>query len=161
MNKTAQKLIKTLELSPHPEGGYYKEIYRSQDKLKSPQNGEIRSAVTDIYFLLVSGQISRFHKVLHDEVWHFYEGDPLELVEIQSDSLDVSRIILGNKNGIPRYKHCIKGGNWQAAYSTGSYSLGGCTVAPGFDFADFEFLKENSAVHSAILVTNPWLLNLI
>ena len=161
MNKTAQKLIKTLELSPHPEGGYYKEIYRSQDKLKSPQNGEIRSAVTDIYFLLVSGQISRFHKVLHDEVWHFYEGDPLELVEIQSDSLDVSRIILGNKNGIPRYKHCIKGGNWQAAYSTGSYSLAGCTVAPGFDFADFEFLKENSAVHSAILVTNPWLLNLI
>ena len=161
MNKTAQKLIKTLELSPHPEGGYYKEIYRSQDKLKSPQNGEIRSAVTDIYFLLVSGQISRFHKVLHDEVWHFYEGDPLELVEIQSDSLDVSRIILGNKNGIPRYKHCIKGGNWQAAYSTGSYSLVGCTVAPGFDFADFEFLKENSAVHSAILVTNPWLLNLI
>jgi predicted cupin superfamily sugar epimerase len=161
MTRTAQEIIRALELSPHPEGGYYKETYRSADELKSPRNGEIRSAVTDIYFLLVSGQISRFHKVVHDEIWHFYEGDPLELVEIQADTLEVSKTVLGNGNGIFKYKHCIKGGNWQAARSTGSYSLMGCTVAPGFDFSDFEFLKENPAVHSAISARYPELLNLI
>ena len=161
MNKRVQELINTLKLSPHPEGGYYREIYRSESKVNSPENGEMRNSITDIYFLLVSGQISRLHRVLHDEIWHFYEGDPLELVEIQSDSLEIFKVVLGNKNNILKYKYCIKGGNWQAAYSTGEYSLVGCTVAPGFNFSDFEFLKENAGMHSTILEKNPKLVNLI
>ena len=161
MNKRALKLIDVLKLTPHPEGGYYREIYRSESKLISPVNGEMRNSLTDIYFLLVSGQISRLHRVVHDEIWHFYEGNPLELIEVQSDGMEMSKIIIGDDNGIVKYKHCIKGGNWQAAYSTGEYSLVGCTVAPGFDFADFEFLKENADAHSTFLKKNPELLKLI
>ncbi len=161
MNKRALKLIDVLKLTPHPEGGYYREIYRSESKLISPVNGEMRNSLTDIYFLLLSGQISRLHRVVHDEIWHFYEGDPLELIEVQSDDMKMSKIILGDDNGIVKYTHCIKGGNWQAAYSTGEYSLVGCTVAPGFDFTDFEFLKENADVHSTFLKKNPASLNLI
>ena len=161
MDERAEKIIKELDLSPHPEGGYFKETYRSENKLKSPNNGEIRNAVTDIYFLLVFKQISRFHKVLHDEIWHFYEGDPIELVEIQNNSHEISRVILGDKNNILNYKHCIKGSNWQAAYSLGKYSLVGCTVAPGFDFSDFEFLRENKTLCSQIIKIAPELKKLI
>ena len=91
MNKRAEELINILELSPHPEGGYYKEVYRSKSELSSPKNNKVRNAVTDIYFLLVSGQISRFHKVIHDEIWNFYEGAPLELIEIEPDTLEIDR----------------------------------------------------------------------
>lgn len=155
MHKRAEELIDVLGLSSHPEGGYYREVYRSTSKLNSPVNNEVRNALTDIYFLLVSGQISRFHKVLHDEVWHFYEGDPLELIEINSDTFEVSMIVLGDKEGIVKYKHCVEGNNWQAARSKGEYSLVGCTVSPGFDFADFEFLKDNKDLCDRIIKTNP------
>lgn len=161
MNKRAEELIDILKLSPHPEGGYYREVYRSRSELRSPINNEVRNSLTDIYFLLVSGQISRFHKVIHDEIWNFYEGDPLELIEIQSDILKVTKTILGNNAHSPRYKHCIEGNNWQAACSTGEYSLAGCTVAPGFNFADFEFLKDNRPLHDMIVKNDPQLSKLM
>ena len=161
MHKRASEIIETLELVPHKEGGYYKETYRSGSKLVSPENNKIRNAVTDIYFLLLEGQVSRFHKVLHDEIWHFYEGAPLTLVEIESDSLSRITVSLGEKSSVPKYKHCIKGGNWQAAYPTSEYSLVGCTVAPGFDFSDFEFLKENESSLLTILGKYPDLASLI
>lgn len=155
MNKRAAELIDILELSLHPEGGYYKEVYRSKSKLTSPENNKVRNAVTDIYFLLVSGQISRFHKVVHDEIWNFYEGAPLELIEINSDTLEISRTVLGNNEHTLKYKHCVEGNNWQAAYSTGEYTLAGCTVAPGFEFSDFEFLKDDKEFHDRILKNHP------
>jgi predicted cupin superfamily sugar epimerase len=141
MHKRATELIKQLNLSPHPEGGYFKEVYRSEQIVVSPVNNEQRNAVTDIYFLLCTGQVSRFHKVLHDEIWNFYEGDPLKLIEVDAESMEVSEVILGDKDSV-QYKHCIKADNWQAAETTGEYSLVGCTVAPGFDFADFSFLSD-------------------
>lgn len=161
MNKRAKELIYQLQLSPHPEGGYYKETSRSVKMVESPQNREMRSAVTDIYFLLISNQPSRFHRVIHDEIWNYYEGDPLEIIEIQPDTLRLSKTILGNSGGIARYKHCVKGCNWQAEYSIGDYTLVGCTVAPGFDFSDFKFLKEEEGVCSAVLKSNPELVDLI
>ena len=161
MNKRAEGLIKTLSLSPHPEGGYYKEVYRSKSQLSSPKNNKIRNALTDVYFLLIAGQISRFHKVIHDEIWNFYEGAPLALVEIQSDTLEISKITLGGEKRAPKYKHHIKGENWQAAYSTGEYSLVGCTVAPGFDFSDFEFLKDDKNLCAMITGKNPELAQFI
>ena len=93
--------------------------------------------MTEIYFLLCEGQVSRFHKVLHDEFWHFYEGSPLRLIDGDLEIFD--EIILDPKKA--NYQHCVKGGRWQAAESTGEYTLVGCTVAPGFDFADFAFLS--------------------
>lgn len=104
MNNRALTIIDALELSPHPEGGYFKEIYRSETTVLSPHAGEMRSALTDIYFLLISGQVSRFHRVLHDEIWHFYEGAPLMLVEIEADGSLMREVSL-ESGGMPRYKH--------------------------------------------------------
>lgn len=161
MNIRAEELIEKLELVPHPEGGYYREMYRSEGKVSSPWNKGIRNAMTDIYFLLTEGQVSRFHKVAHDELWNFYEGAPLELIEIEMASLKVSKNTLGISTNIPRYKHLIKGDNWQAAYSTGDYSLVGCTVAPGFEFSDFEFLKGHKDINRINDINNPELNKLI
>jgi predicted cupin superfamily sugar epimerase len=161
MKNRVLSLIDSLELSPHPEGGYYKEVYRSATTVHSPHVGENRNALTDIYFLLLSGQVSRLHRVLHDEIWHFYEGTPLLLVEIEAEGFEMQEVRLESCGPLPRYKHCIRGGNWQAAYSTGEYSLVGCTVAPGFDFADFEFLSENAAQRAIVLEKFPKLRQLI
>ena len=139
----AQEIIEQLELIPHPEGGYFKETYRSELNVNSPQNQEERSAMTDIYFLLCEGQISRFHKVLHEEIWNFYEGSPLRLIEINFDDYSVEEITLGKDLN---YKHVIKPNNWQAAESTDEYTLVGCTVAPGFDFTDFSFISNTDPV---------------
>jgi predicted cupin superfamily sugar epimerase len=79
-----QKLIDRYKLIPHPEGGYYREAYRSEQILYSPAAGKKRRALTHIYFLLPAGQVSRFHKVIHDEVWNFYAGAPLKLKLIEN-----------------------------------------------------------------------------
>jgi uncharacterized protein len=135
----ANELINKLGLEPHPEGGYFKEVYRSSLDVESSAVGATRSAVTEIYFLLCRGQISRFHRVEHDEFWHFFEGDNLRLID--SDLETSQEVILGAEQ--LNYQHCIRGGCWQAAETRGEYTLVGCTVAPGFDFADFRFLDLN------------------
>ena len=157
MDNDALTLIEELELSPLPEGGYYKEIYRAKTTVHSPHAGAVRSALTDIYFLLASGQVSRLHRVLHDEIWHFYAGAPLVLVEIEAEGLKMREVCLSGCGtpGAPKFTHCIHGGNWQAAYSTGAYTLVGCTVAPGFDFADFRFLSQEQELQSAVLEQFP------
>jgi uncharacterized protein len=161
MKDRALTLIDTLELSPHPEGGYFKEVYRSATIVHSTLAGDRRNALTDIYFLLLSGQVSRFHRVVHDEIWHFYEGSPLVLVEIVAATFEMREIRLGGAGTLPNYKHCIRGGNWQAAYSTGDYSLAGCTVAPGFAFADFEFLQQHATLQAVVLEKFPKIAHLI
>ena len=131
-------LIKKYDLAPHPEGGYFKEVYRSVQRVHSDLAPEPRHAVTHIYFLLVEGQFSRFHRVVHDEIWNFYEGDPLQLV--QFDATGIKTDTLGP--GCDGYVTIVPGNTWQAAAPLGQYSLVGCTVAPGFDFKDFSFLNE-------------------
>ena len=137
---SADELIQRLKLSPHPEGGYYRETFRSDATVVSPVHGLARHAVTDIYFLLKRGEVSRFHKVCHDEIWHFYSGASLRLLVYIGE--EVSEVIVGADRG--EYKHVVPAGVWQAAESLGDYSLVGCTVAPGFDFEDFEFLADSS-----------------
>lgn len=131
------ELIEKYGLEPHPEGGYFKEEYRSNQLLQSPISANKRNAVTHIYFLLTKGQFSRFHKVVHDEIWNYYEGDPIRLVEYDGSEIVETVIGPGEKD----YYKVIKGGVFQAAESTGIYTLVGCTVAPGFDFKDFSFLN--------------------
>jgi len=161
MDKRAKELIKLLSLCPHPEGGYYREIFRSETKIKSPKNKKTRNAATGIYFLLPEGEASRFHRLLHDETWHFYEGDPLELIEVSGDGRLITKTSFGQHTDKINYTHSVKAGNWQAAYSTGKYSLVGCTVAPGFNFKDFEFLKKNNKICPVMLKKNPALINLL
>lgn len=135
-----QKLIDRYGLIPHPEGGFYKEVYRSTQTVSSHAVLGERQAVTHIYFLLIKGQVSRFHKVSHDEIWNFYEGSPLRLLTLNDG--DICEQQLGSEVG--NYVSIIHGGSYQAAETTGEYSLVGCSVAPGFDFNDFSFLAEDS-----------------
>jgi len=154
LNQEIKTIIKKYQLEKHPEGGFYKEIYRSDLKVKSPAvQYKERSSITDIYFLLAQGQISRFHRVIHDEIWNFYEGDPLKLITYNPQTNQLSEFILGKENGF--YKTVIAGGVFQAAETTGLYSLMGCTVAPGFDFEDFIFLKECDEELKKILSISP------
>jgi predicted cupin superfamily sugar epimerase len=146
MNPRAVELIDELALEPHPEGGYYREIFRSKTLLAPADRRGARAALTTIYFLLPAGAVSRWHRVTSDEVWHFYEGGPLELHE-----LDAACQTLSNQRLAPFAAnsqapvHSIAAGQWQAARPLGDYALVGCTVAPGFDFADFTMLADDAA----------------
>lgn len=132
-------LIRMYDLTPHPEGGYFREIFRSQTAVVSPVHDKSRSSVTHIYFLLGQDDVSRFHKVVHDEIWNFYEGSPLALYRYDGKTTTRARI----GPGCNAYTAVVQGNAWQAAESTGPYSLVGCTVAPGFDFEDFSFLSDS------------------
>jgi predicted cupin superfamily sugar epimerase len=129
----AQELIRTLGLAPHPEGGYYREVHRS------PAPPGARPASTAIYFLLVAGQVSRWHRVDAEETWHHYEGAPLEL--LWEAGGQVVRAVLGPD----RHLAVVPAHAWQAARPLGDYALMGCTVAPGFDFRGFSLLDPESA----------------
>jgi predicted cupin superfamily sugar epimerase len=133
-----KKIIEKYQLEPHSEGGYFKEVYRSDQILQSSIHQEKRNSVTHIYFLLTKDQVSCFHKVLHDEIWNFYEGSSLKLIEF--DKGKINETVLDNDN----YVKVVKGGVYQAAESSGEYSLVGCSVAPGFDFKDFSFINSKS-----------------
>ena len=132
-----KKLIEKYGLSPHPEGGYFREIYRADLKINSPAVQDVRHAATHIYFLLTQGQVSRFHRVAHDELWHFYQGDALKLVLF--DGTDTRTLSIGP--GMD-FMGLVPAMTWQAAETSGKYSLVGCTVTPGFDFKDFSFLSD-------------------
>lgn len=146
-----KRLIDQYKLIPHPEGGCYREIYKSNHFVTSLIINAPRRSVTHIYYLLVKNQISRFHKVVHDEIWNFYQGDPLKLIKY--DGVDIEEEVIGFKYG--QYASIIAGGIYQAAESTGDYSFVGCTVAPGFEFEDFSLLSDHAEAREAILKNYP------
>jgi uncharacterized protein len=138
--QTAQHIIDRLQLAPHPEGGYFKETYRSaeiiaKDSLSSNYNGA-RNCCTCIYFLLTPNTFSAFHRINQDEAWHFYDGSPIDLHCISPKGVH-EQIIIGRDiaNGqVPQY--VVPGGYWFAS-----------RVSPGFDFADFELAERSNLVH--------------
>jgi uncharacterized protein len=134
MHFRARQLIETLALEPHPEGGWYGQVFKSEDRVTRLADGADRSALTTIYFLLAEGTFSAWHRVASDEVWHFYEGDPLELLtrETAQDPPRVARLDADHR------VHVARAREWQAARPLGAYTLVGCTVGPGFEFDDFE-----------------------
>ena len=143
MKEEIKGLVETLELVPHPEGGYYRETYRSSDSipshlLENQYQGD-RNVCTCIYFLLTSDSFSAFHKIQQDEIWHFYKGAPIELHQISPTGLYTKNLIGNNMAAGHTPQLVVPGGNWFAAAisAPGSYALVGCTVAPGFDFQDF------------------------
>lgn len=145
MNQRAADLIETLELTPHPEGGYYRELFRSNDTVSPADGRGERSALTTIYFLLTSDTFSRWHRVRSDEVWHLYEGGPLEVLELDMECRELTTHTLAQVDSTgARPVHTVVAGVWQAARSLGLYTLVGCTVGPGFDFADFELLADHT-----------------
>jgi uncharacterized protein len=136
----ASQIIDELQLAPHPEGGWYREVYRSTDRV---QRGEqSRSATTAIYYLLEQHQLSRWHVVDADEIWHFYAGAPLELLAYAPASRQLARHVLSAPGEGAAPIGVIRAGIWQAARSLGEYSLVGCTVSPGFEFSGFRFTAD-------------------
>lgn len=137
---TAKEVIQSLQLAPHPEGGWYREIYRSADRVN--RGSETRSATTAIYYLLEQQQLSRWHFVDADEIWHFYGGAPLELLAYDPGLRKLERQVLHTSVLEARPVGIIPLGMWQAARSLGEYSLVGCTVSPGFEFSGFRFTVD-------------------
>ncbi len=138
----AAELIAALGLTPHPEGGHYRELHRSTSHVQPLDPRPLRPALTTIYFLLAEGEVSRWHRVASDEVWHHFEGAPLELVVADPAFTTVTHHTLGAVAEGRSPEHVVPAGDWQAARSTGAYSLVGCVVGPGFDFADFRMLRD-------------------
>jgi len=131
--------LDALELTEHPEGGRFREVHRSADTLSLP-DGRERNTLTHIYFHLAQGETSRFHRVAQEEVWNLYRGalrlwlwdentDRIENIELSADA--------------NRFCAVIPTGTWQAAEPLDGEALIGCTVAPGFDFADFELMSDD------------------
>lgn len=144
MDHTAADLIERLDLVQHPEGGWFRETYRSTEATHScnlPQRfGGDRSFGTAIYFLLEKNDISALHRIKSDEVWHFYAGTTLIIHQITPQG-EYSTVKLGTDLAAGEtYQATIPAGSWFGAEVSGNgdFSLVGCTVAPGFDFADFE-----------------------
>lgn len=128
-------MIRTLDLRAHPEGGYYRETFRSSATIETSRGP--RAASTSIWYLLSPGDFSAWHRVAADEVWHHYAGDPINLHTLEDGAVRVQLLGPLSGGGIPQI--VIPAGVWQAASPAGQRSaLCGCTVAPGFDFEDFE-----------------------
>ena len=153
MHPRAQTLIAALDLRPHPEGGFYREIYRSPTTVMPADGRGARASLTSIFFLLPAGHYSRWHRVLSDEVWHLYEGGPLELLELTPHTRELFHHRLAHSSA-PSPVYTIAAGNWQAARPIGDYALVGCTVAPGFEFSDFALLADHP--DDADIVRNRW-----
>lgn len=137
---TIDQIVKHYRLQPHPEGGFFAETYRSDLKIQTPQG--LRAASTAIMFLITKDSISHFHRLTSDEGWHFYGGDPLRLLQINQKG-ELSEIVIGpDISQGQKLQHIVPAGDWFASTSYGEYSLVGCTVAPGFDFEDFEMGKK-------------------
>lgn len=155
MHPRVAELIAALDLRPHPEGGFYREVFRS-GALVTPADGRgPRAALTTIYFLLPEGAHSRWHQVASDEVWHLYEGGPLELLELSASGRELARHRLAQPvRGADVPVRTIAAGMWQAARPLADYAFVGCTVGPGFDFSDFRLLADDP--ESSALVRGAW-----
>lgn len=144
MDPTARRIVERFELEPHPEGGYFREVYRSPLALQHPGipagHDRIRRTGTLIYFLLEGESFSAFHRVRwSDEGWHLYAGGPIELNVIDPAG-GHSQHLLSSDFAIGEPTTVVPAGHWQAArIARGStWAFGGCTVSPGFEFDDFE-----------------------
>jgi hypothetical protein len=142
MHPRAEELIRRLGLQPHREGGFYREVFRSTRRVQPYDARPPRTALTLIYFLLVDGGHSRWHRVASDEAWSWVEGDPLDLARMDASLATFTRTTLGAPAEGRDAAAVIAAGEWQAARTTGAYTLVTCAVGPGFEFADFAMLSD-------------------
>jgi predicted cupin superfamily sugar epimerase len=147
MHSEARRLIEAIGMAPHPEGGYYRETFRSSASVTT-HDGTVRSAATSIYFLLTAESFSAFHRIASDETWHFYRGDPLTIEIIAPNGTHESRI-LGTGEA---FQTTVSARAYFASHvdRANGYALVGCDVAPGFEFEDFEL-----AVRSELAAEYP------
>jgi uncharacterized protein len=150
MDDTIRRWVETLGLAPHPEGGFYRETYRAGLVLpESALEGSSgpRSASTAIYFLVTAGSFSAFHRIASDELWHFHAGGALEIVTIDAHGARRDLHLGLDLDREERPQQVVRAGTWfgsRLARDDDGYSLVSCTVAPGFDFADFELARRDA-----------------
>lgn len=142
-NLSVEQIVKKLDLKPHPEGGFYRETYRAGGKFGDHNHS------TAIYFLVTPGNFSALHKLKFDEVWHFYSGGPITIVELTPNG--AKKTVIGTnieKGEVPQY--VVPSGTWFGSYLNegGKYALVGCTISPGFEFKDFEIGKRAELLKS-------------
>ena len=136
---SAAEIIRLLDLKPHPEGGHFRETFRDAAGLEGG-----RALSTAIYFLLAAEERSHWHRIDAAELWHYYAGAPLILEMAASDEGPIRRMKLGPDIAMgERPQGVVPANHWQAAESMGQWTLVGCTVAPGFDFASFEMAPQD------------------
>ena len=152
-SSVVDRIIKQLDLTPHPEGGFYRQTYRSEERItrsKVGSGGIQYRASTGIYYLLRDHAYSAWHRIGSDEMWHFYAGDPL-LIHVIDQQGEWSTHRLGNMLEQPDtvFQLVVPARCWFAAERAGSlgFSLVGCTVAPGFEFEDFELADTQNLLH--------------
>jgi predicted cupin superfamily sugar epimerase len=146
-----EQLVRLFDLAPHPEGGFFRETYRAAQRVRREGSPDLRNAATAIYFLLGDGSFSSWHRIQADEIWHFYTGDPVA-IHVLTDAGVWTTHRLGNTLLHPGavFQVVIPAGQWFAAECTpaSGCALVGCTVAPGFEFSEFE-LADAAALQAA------------
>ncbi|MFW5812849.1 MAG: cupin domain-containing protein [Fibrobacterota bacterium] len=145
-------------LTQHPEGGRFQEVYRSSSSVIT-RRGISRCAATHIYFRLAEGEVSRFHKVSSDEIWNLYRGQGVILYTWDGSDSPPGRIVVSAEES--RFCHVVPAGTWQAAEPLSGEVLVGCTVAPGFEFADFTLMGARSPEARKLVAADPQMAKLI
>jgi predicted cupin superfamily sugar epimerase len=152
MAYSLKELIAALHLEPHPEGGFFRETYRSKEEIPGEHLGGhfsgSRNFSTCIYFLLTSDNFSAFHRINQDEIWHMYYGAPVRLHMISSKGQYSHHLIGADIADGQTPQFVVEGGNWFAAEveMKDSYALMGCTVSPGFHYDDFELASKKELI---------------
>jgi len=160
MSARAAELVRGLVLKPHPEGGHYRELHRSDAEVEPLDGRGRRSALTGIWFLMVAGERSAWHRVESDEIWIHLEGGPVRLWTFDAETGEIDSQLLGPIGDGSAPQRAVRRGLWQAAEPLGDYSLTGAAVGPGFDFADFRLLAEDPEAEKALREVAPELLHL-
>ena len=138
LDKSSSEIINQFNLSLHPEGGWFREVIRSEN-IVTRNDGQERNNITSIYYLLCKSENSKWHRVnSSDEIWIYLKGAPLNLYFLDEDNKKLRNLRLDSNNPI----EMIPSGYWQAASSSGEFSLTSCCVGPGFEFKDFEMLRN-------------------
>lgn len=153
LNSEANNLIQSLQLIPHPEGGYFAPVFKSKDTVQSTDparyKGEIRSAGTSIYYLLQEDDFSAWHRLDSDEIWHHYKGSPVKIYSIDHFG-NLETHLLGDpeKHEGASFQIVIPAGAWFAAKNVkeNSFCLIGCTLSPGFEYKDFHLGNRDELV---------------
>jgi predicted cupin superfamily sugar epimerase len=152
IGKHQAEFMKPIDLTAHPEGGRFHEVFRSAQTVFT-QDGSARSALTHIYFSLQPGEVSRFHRVASDEIWNLYQGSGFNIYTWNGTSAPPQRVTLSAASNC--FCHVIPAGAWQAAEPVSDTVLVGCSVAPGFEFSDFTLMDPDSEDAELLLSISP------
>lgn len=161
MPARAAALVRELALAPHPEGGHFAELYRAPRQVDPLDGRSHRSALTGIWFLMLAGQRSAWHVVDSDEIWLHFEGCDVRLWTFDAGSRVVRAELLGPLAAGRSPQRIVPAGIWQAAEPLGDYSLTGACVGPGFDFADFLMMADDSGALATLAQVDRDLLRLV